>query len=225
MLSRPLIINQDDCTVVMPTLTLENNPLRPDQPSPFRHMNLHCQLCLDMAAQLGKGAAASETKAQIAKRLVDAVGAWFGRLPAEYLVESPDTRWDEEFEWVVFQRRYLHLIGYMSLFSQLREFIPRNSGEPIPELELTLRSLGVDAALDLMKVSWLLFESMVSAGAKFHYAIFCIFDAATVLCSRPSPRAWGCWPRWLPSPRRQPRCTAFFAGSSISCPWTFGKRR
>ncbi|KAL1841581.1 hypothetical protein VTJ49DRAFT_6891 [Mycothermus thermophilus] len=184
MLSRPLIINHNDCTVVMPTLTLENNPLRPDQPSPFRHMNLHCQLCIDMAAHMGKGSGSDHDKARVAKRMWDAVEAWFDRLPAEYAAKSPpDTRWDEEFEWVVFQRRYLHLIGYMGLFSQLRPFITRNSGKPMSDLESALRAGGVDAALSLMDVSWLLFESMVSTGAKFHYAIFCIFDAAAVLCS------------------------------------------
>jgi len=184
MLSRPLLVNPADCAMVMPTLTLENNPLRPDQPSPFRHMNLHCQLCIDMAAQLGGAADSEGEKAQVAKRMWDAVEKWFEALPAEYAAKrAPETRWDGELEWVVFQRRYLHLIGYMGLFSQLRPFIPRNSAKPMSDLESTLRAAGVDAALGLMDASWALFENLTSVGAKFHYAIFCIFDAATVMCS------------------------------------------
>jgi hypothetical protein len=49
--------------------------------------------------------------------------------------------------------------------------------------ETELRVVGVQAALDLMDVSWLVFENLASVGAKFHYAVFCIFDTTTVLCS------------------------------------------
>jgi len=183
MLSRPLVVNHADCTVVMPTLTLEYNRDRPDQPSPFRHMNLHCQLCIDMAAQFGSASDSEEDKAKAAKRMQDVVEKWFEGLPTEYAVKAPETRWDGEFDWVVFQRRYLHLIGYMGLFSQLRPFLTRSSATPMSELESSLRAAGVEAALGLMQVSWRLFENLVSVGAKFHYAIFCIFDAATVMCS------------------------------------------
>ncbi|KAH6651151.1 hypothetical protein F5144DRAFT_558594, partial [Chaetomium tenue] len=183
MLSRPFMIDRTHSTVVMPTLTLENNRERPDQPSQFRHMNLHCQLCIDAAAEFGKESDPETGKAKTAKRIQVAVEKWFDSLPAEYALKSPETRWDREFEWVVFQRRYLHLIGYMSLFSQLKPFLTRNSAEPMSELESSLREAGVGAALGLMDVSWRLFETLVSAGAKFHYAVFCIFDAATVMCS------------------------------------------
>lgn len=183
MLSRPFLIDRTHSTVVMPTLTLENNRERPDQPSQFRHMNLHCQLCIDVAAEFGKPLDPETGKAGTAKRIQVAVENWFDKLPAEYAVKSPDTRWDREFEWVVFQRRYLHLIGYMGLFGTLKPYITRSSAEPMTELESSLREAGVEAALDLMGVSWRLFENLASAGAKFHYAIFCIFDAATVMCS------------------------------------------
>ncbi|KAK3903044.1 hypothetical protein C8A05DRAFT_43644 [Staphylotrichum tortipilum] len=183
MLSRPLLVNHADCTIVMPTLTLENNPSCPDQPSPFRHMILHCQLCIDMVAQMGGPAETDGEKAEAAKKMRDAVDVWFAKLPAEYSVTAPDTRWDSKLDWVVFQRRYLHLIGFMGRFSQLRPFITRSSAKPMTPLETELRASGVDAALGLMKVSWSLFENLVTVGAKFHYAIFCIFDAATVMCS------------------------------------------
>ncbi|KAK4180156.1 fungal-specific transcription factor domain-containing protein [Triangularia setosa] len=183
MLSRPLLVNHADCTFVMPTLALEVDPERPNQPSPFRHMNLHCQLCLAMAAEFAPRPDGKVDEADQARRLRDVVYKWFDDLPQEYSRKNPDTQWDKEFDWVVFQRRYLHLIGYMSLLSPLKTFVTRNSGEPLTELELSLRASGVQAGLDLMDVSWSFFENMVSAGAKFHYAIFCIFDATTVMCS------------------------------------------
>ncbi|KAL2165542.1 hypothetical protein VTH06DRAFT_844 [Thermothelomyces fergusii] len=183
MLSRPFIINHATCNVVMPTLTLECTRDRPDQPSPFRHMNLHCQLCLDLAAVLGGPSKSDEDKAKAVQQAKEVVEKWIENLPAEYAVKNPDMQWDGELDWVVFQRRYLHLIAYMTLFSQLRPFLARSSAQPFSELEASLRAAGVDAALGLMEVSWRLFENLVSIGAKFHYAIFCIFDAATVMCS------------------------------------------
>ncbi|KAL2261242.1 hypothetical protein VTK26DRAFT_4533 [Humicola hyalothermophila] len=183
MLSRPLLINQSDCTLVMPTLALERNPERPDQPSPFRHMILHCQLCSDMAAELGRKPESSSGEAEVAQRLREVTAKWFDELPAEYAVTDPDTRWDAEYDWVVFQRRYLHLVGHMALFSRLRPFVMLNSGKPMTAIESALREAGVVAALDLMDVSWRFFENLASAGGKFHYSVFCMFDAATVLCS------------------------------------------
>jgi hypothetical protein len=183
MLSRPFLINHTDCTIVMPTLALERNPERPDQPLPFRHMNLYCQLCLDMVAQLGRLSGSGIDKAEVARKLQDVVEKWFENLPAEYAVQAPDTRWDGEYDWVLFQRRYLHLKGYMSLFSQLRPSVTQSSAKPMTSLESALRAAGVQAALGLMDVSWSLFENLFSVGAKFHYAVFCIFDSATVMCS------------------------------------------
>ncbi|KAK4231815.1 hypothetical protein QBC38DRAFT_506542 [Podospora fimiseda] len=183
MLSRPLLINHADCTFEMPTLALEIDPERPHQPSPFRHMVLHAQLCLDMIAQLVPPPGVGADKVAEAGRLRDVILQFFENLPPEYARQRPDTQWDFEYDWVVFQRRYLHLIGSMCLFGTLKPFVTRNSGEPMTEKEISLRRSGVQAALDLMDISWGFFENMVTAGAKFHYAIFCIFDTATAMCS------------------------------------------
>ncbi|KAK3983910.1 fungal-specific transcription factor domain-containing protein [Cladorrhinum sp. PSN332] len=183
MLSRPLLINHADCTFEMPTLALEVDPERPHQPSPFRHMVLHSQLCLDMLAQLGPHSGAEAGKVAEAGRLRDVILKFFKNLPPEYSREHPDTQWDSELDWVVFQRRYLHLIGNMCLFGTLKPFVTSNSGASMTEDERSLRKSGVQAALDLMDISWGFFENMVTAGAKFHYAIFCIFDTTTAMCS------------------------------------------
>ncbi|KAK5657078.1 hypothetical protein OQA88_3606 [Cercophora sp. LCS_1] len=182
MVSRPMLVNRADCAFEMPTLALEIDPEQPYQPSPFRHMKLHCQLCID----LSKGIASVPTEkaaTDLAPRLRGIVEKWFNSLPAEYSLKAPDTRWDDDHEWVVFQRRYLHLIGYMSLFGPLKPYVIWNSSKPMSEVGIQLRSRGVEAALGLMDISWSFFENVASVGAKFHYAVFCIFDTTTVLCS------------------------------------------
>lgn len=182
MLSRPTLINRVDCTFEMPTLALEINPGQPYQPSPFRHMKLHCQMCRSMADEMAS-VPSDRAATELAPRLRRAVDKWFAALPAEYAVENPNTRWDAEYDWVVFQRHYLHLVGYMCLFSPLKSYVTRSSAKPMTEEETELRAAGVQAGLDLMDVSWSFFENLASMGAKFHYAVFCIFDTTTVLCS------------------------------------------
>ncbi|KAK3341459.1 hypothetical protein B0T25DRAFT_342673 [Lasiosphaeria hispida] len=182
MLSRPSLVSRADCTFELPTLALEIDPGQPYQPSPFRHMKLHCQMCIDLAAIMASQSK-KDSGIDTAQRSRLALEKWFRDLPGEYAVKAPDTRWDGEHEWVVFQRRYLHLVGYMSLFALLKQYVAIDSAEPISELESDLREAGVQAALDLMDMSYIFFENLVSVGAKFHYAVFCIFDTATLMCS------------------------------------------
>jgi hypothetical protein len=182
MLKRPALIDRAECSVEMPTMALEIDPEQSYQPSPFRHMKLHCKMCIDLAAAI-TAVPAHKMATELAPRLRGVVETWFQALPAEYAVENPETRWDDEHDWVVFQRRYLHLVGYMSLFGPLKPYLTRNSAEPMSQSESELRAAGVGAALALMDVSWSFFENLVSVGASFHYAVFCIFDTATALCS------------------------------------------
>ncbi|KAK3337246.1 hypothetical protein B0T19DRAFT_447867 [Cercophora scortea] len=182
MLSRPLLINHADCTFVAPSLALEMDPEHPDQPSPFRHMNLHCKLCLDMLEILSS-ASSDVASIEVAMQLRELVESWIAGLPAEYALVAPDARWDKDCGYVVFQRRYLHLIGYMFLLNPLKPYMKLNSAKPMTANEKSLRAAGVQAALGLMSVAWTFFEHMASAGVKFHYAVFCIFDTSTILCS------------------------------------------
>ncbi|KAK3397466.1 fungal-specific transcription factor domain-containing protein [Sordaria brevicollis] len=188
MLSRPLLVNHADCTFVEPTLALDRDPENPDKPSPFLHMNLHASLCLKMAAEFkppspDNSVPPEVSKALMSKALRDVVQKWLDELPRAYALKNPDTQWDAENDWIIFQRRYLHLIGHMCLFDPLKQYVTRNSAEPMSDLELELRESGVVAALGLMEVSRTFFDHLSSAGAKFHYAVFCIFDTTTVLCS------------------------------------------
>jgi hypothetical protein len=72
MLSRPMLINRADCTFEMPTLALETNPGQPYQPSPLRHMKLHCQMCINMAEEI-----ASVPSEKAGKELARGCGEWW----------------------------------------------------------------------------------------------------------------------------------------------------
>jgi hypothetical protein len=87
MLSRKFHISLDQPEPVMPTLALESNPARPNQPSPFRHMNLHCQLCLDMVKAISGSWKSDAEKIWQVKVVVD---EWFASLPPEYALENPN---------------------------------------------------------------------------------------------------------------------------------------
>ena len=177
-----MLINQADCTFELPTLALDANPGQPYKPSPFRHMKLHCQMCVAISRAVTSVPAGSKAT-DLPSRLQVVVEQWLDKLPPEYATDNPDTQWDSEHDWVVFQRRYLHLVGHLFLFGSLKPYVTRSSAKPMTAIETKLREAGVRAALALTDVSWLIFENVASASAKFHYAVFCIFDTSTALCS------------------------------------------
>lgn len=96
----------------MPTPVFENKQGCCDRPLVFRHIDLSYQLCVDMARSVahlsGTVPPSKERKAQIARTRAK----WFKDLPAEYALNDPNTRWDDEYKWVVSQRRFLHKFGY-----------------------------------------------------------------------------------------------------------------
>ena len=152
-LSRPLIINHADGKVEMPKLVSENNT----GPVLFRHIELYYRLCVGMANAATHLGGPAGSDAEKANRMQDVVERWFANLPAEYALKNPDTCWDDEYEWVVFQRRYLHFIGHMSLFNQLEPFIAQSSANPMSNLESTLRTAALQAKAHIDP--WMLFEN------------------------------------------------------------------
>ena len=97
MLKRPALIDRAECDVEMPTMALEIDPGQPYQPSPFRHMKLHCKMCIDLAKEIAS-VPADKMATELAPRLRSVVERWFKELPAEYAVQDPATRWDEEYD-------------------------------------------------------------------------------------------------------------------------------
>lgn len=112
-LSHPLLVDHGDSTVGVPALDPENGPEGAKKPLLFRHMDLLYRLCADRAKTAAQNGLliTGVAKAEAASRMQDVVDKWFTELPAEYALESPDTHWDSEYKWVVFQRNYLLDVG------------------------------------------------------------------------------------------------------------------
>jgi len=87
MLSRPMIVNSADYAFEMPTSMLEFDPAKPCQPSPFRHMILHYQLCVSLAKAISS-VAANSLSTELAPRMRHAVKGWLACLPDEYAANN-----------------------------------------------------------------------------------------------------------------------------------------
>ena len=182
LLFRPKFMNAADNGLVLPTLSLERNPSQPGFPSPFSHISLQCQLCLDLTAAMD-GVKNEIIPLRVVVKLRDTVGKWLRDLPPVYALMDPVTKWDAANSWIVFQRRYLHMFGYMSVFHPLKPYLTMDSSQPIDGDEMKLREAGVAAALKLMVVAEKFYQHLYPTAPRFHYAVFCIFDTATVLYS------------------------------------------
>lgn len=112
-LSLSHIVNLADCIIEAPPLSLESDPGRLDQP--FRHLELHYHLCVDVAKTSAQLGSLCSTRAEAAKQMRSVITNWFAKLPAEYAQTNPNTDWDREHEWVVHQREYLQMIGATAL--------------------------------------------------------------------------------------------------------------
>jgi hypothetical protein len=99
-----------DRAIEAPPLSLESNPGRLGQPSLFRHLDLHYQLCIAIAKTAAQLGSLSSTRAEVASGMRSVISNWIANLPAEYTPTNPNTRWDREYEWVVEQREYLRLV-------------------------------------------------------------------------------------------------------------------
>ncbi len=182
LLFRPRFINAADNGLVLPTLNLEKNAGEEGFPSPFSHIRIQCQLCLDLAAAMD-GVKNEIIPLRVVVKLRDAVGKWLRDLPPVYALTDPVTKWDAANSWIVFQRRYLHMFGYANVFHPLKPYLTMDSSQPMGEDEMKLREAGVAAALKLMVAAEKFYQHLYPRAPRFHYAIFCVFDTATVLYS------------------------------------------
>ncbi|KAK3386018.1 hypothetical protein B0H63DRAFT_450015 [Podospora didyma] len=101
-LSLSCIINLADCIIEAPRLSLESDPRRLDRP--FLHLELHYQLCVDIAEMAAQLDSLRSTRAEAANQMRIVITNWTSKLSEEYAQADPNT------DWVVHQREYLHLI-------------------------------------------------------------------------------------------------------------------
>ncbi|KAK4242975.1 hypothetical protein C7999DRAFT_36706, partial [Corynascus novoguineensis] len=120
-LSLPLNFNPADPAIEVSPLPIESN-----QPSVFRHLDLHYQLCVSVAAAKPRGESGIRS----------VISEWFENLPEEYKQPNPDTRWDEECRYLPTQRRYLSSMGSAALLNH-------TMGRPLPLLDAVKEGLSL----------------------------------------------------------------------------------
>lgn len=176
LLSRPKLIDRSECRVSLPSLTLESY-----SPSPLLHMKLQSEVIGELAGRFGSPREVT-SPAQI-HQYTQVITNWMQRFPKVYSLRDPDTAMDAKHSWVTLHRYYLHSMGYSMLLDPLRAYMARRMTAQSPPDDLTIREEGISYTLKLMSTLSEFFDFLYPKDAKFHWALFAIFDTAAVLCS------------------------------------------
>jgi len=104
-------------------------------------------------------------------------------LPAIFRLHDPDTSLDAEHPYFIFQRHQLHTVIYVTKLDFLKPFLTRARDDKKSDRDDDFRRMGIDLALDVLKVARRLFDHEFPINAKFHMVVFSIFDTSTILCS------------------------------------------
>ncbi|ATY65048.1 Fungal specific transcription factor [Cordyceps militaris] len=176
LLSRPKLIDRSECMVSLPALTLESY-----SPSPLLHMKLQSELIGELARRFGSPREVT-SPAQI-DQYTSVILDWMQRFPQAYKFEKPDRAIDLKYSWVTLHRHYLHTMAYSMLLDPLRAYMARRITANSPPDDLRIRDEGIAYTLKLMSALSEFFDFLYPKDAKFHWALFSIFDTAAVLCS------------------------------------------
>jgi len=173
-LFRPSIIDHTNCTVDLPTLTLEDY-----SPSPLMHMKLQSDLIHRLAKRFASPRNINTPSE--AQEYKDTIDKWMLNFPPAYALKNPDTSGDKSRPWITFHRYYIHTMGYMMLLNPIRSFMSATFTNDTAEDLLAIRAMGVDFSLRLIGVlqDWVDFVSY--RDGRFHFIIFSLFDTAAVL--------------------------------------------
>lgn len=176
LLSRPKLIDRSECQVSLPTLTLENY-----SPSPLLHMKLQSQVIGQLASRFGSPREVT-APAQI-DQYTQIIKSWVQGFPKVYDISNPDTSIDSKHTWVTLHRYYLHSMSYSMILDPLRAYMARRMTAASPPTDLRIREEAIGYTLRLMGILNDFFDYLYPKDAKFHWALFSIFDTAAVLCS------------------------------------------
>ncbi|KAL7924581.1 hypothetical protein ACQKWADRAFT_287022 [Trichoderma austrokoningii] len=174
-LGRDTLIDHSTCTVQRPSLTLELN----GQFSPLMHMNMQSDLVHELAKRFQSPAKITTPEAVMEyKEMID---EWMRGFPAIFALENPDTSHDEEQTWIEYHRYYNYTMGFMMLLNPFRLHMKRPFEEDTPWDQLELRDIAVDMSIRLVKVldGWV--NYLTFRDGRFHFIIFSLVDAATML--------------------------------------------
>ncbi|KAJ4393026.1 hypothetical protein N0V93_002232 [Gnomoniopsis smithogilvyi] len=182
LLSRPLLIDQDDHKLELPDGRLENIT-DPEVPHPMSSIALQASLGLHVFHLFQR--MNTDSSAPLVLEIEAALDKWMATFPAALRDHRPDTHWDDKYPNVPFMRCQINIIAYTYLLAPLKPYL---LGKADPEVMRTpigsqLRAKGVDTCLDLMKAGERFYNLAFPQDIKYFFIIFFMFDAATVMCS------------------------------------------
>ncbi|KAK7742289.1 hypothetical protein SLS53_004432 [Cytospora paraplurivora] len=182
LLSRPLLIDQDDHKLEIPNGRLENIN-DPEIPHPLASVALQAELGLHVSHLFQK--MSTDYSIQLVLETENELEKWMGTFPAALRDHRPDTRWDKKHPNIPFMRCQLNIIAYAYLLAPLKPYLLSTADPNIMSIQLgaDLRNKAVDTCLDLMRTSEQFYELIFPASIKYFFIIFFMFDAATVMCS------------------------------------------
>lgn len=182
LLSRPLLIDQDDQKLEIPDGRLENIT-DPEAPHPLSSVALQASLGFYVSHLFQK--MGTDNSIQLVLQIEDALEKWMGTFPASMRDHRPDTRWDQKYPNVPFMRCQVNVVAYCYLLAPLKPYLLGNADPEVMTSPLgsELRVKGVDTCLDLMKAGERFYDIAFPQNIKYFFIIFFMFDAATVMCS------------------------------------------
>ncbi|KAL1862640.1 hypothetical protein Daus18300_008438 [Diaporthe australafricana] len=182
LLSRPLLIDQDDHKLEIPDGRLENIT-DPTMPHALSSVCLQAELGLHVSHLFQK--MGTDSSVELVLELEDELEKWMGTFPAALRDHRPDTRWDQKHPYIPFMRCQINIIAYAYLLAPLKPYLLSKADSEVMNSQLgaNLRTKGVDTCLDLMRASEQFYDLIFPSGFKYFFIIFFMFDAATVVCS------------------------------------------
>lgn len=182
LLSRPLLIDQDDHKLEIPDGRLENIT-DPEAPHPLSSVALQAGLGVHVSHLFQK--LGTDTSVQLVLEIEEVLEMWMSKFPAALRDHRPDTRWDAKYPNVPFMRCQINIIAYCYLLAPLKPYLLGNADSKIMNTQLgtDLRLKGVDTCLELMRAGEKFYDLIFPQSIKYFFIIFFLFDAATVMCS------------------------------------------
>lgn len=182
-LGRPNLIDQKNLDFKLPNLRLDQSSSNPNLLSPFAHMALQASLGRRLNSIMVDAQSVDALSADEILAIEAELDKFIDELPPIFRIKNPDTSLDAEHPYFVFQRHQLHTVIYVTKLDFMKPFLTRARDDKKTDRDDEFRRMGIDLALDVLKVARRLFDHEFPINAKFHMVVFSIFDTSTVLCS------------------------------------------
>ena len=108
---------------------------------------------------------------------------WVASFPPVLQLNDPDTQYDADYHYVVFQRYQLNSIGQMLSFVPVKLSLAKPVDSTTTAADMEMRKKAIDCSFPRLDVACQMLDYLLPYNAKFYLAIFLIFDTAAYLCS------------------------------------------